>query len=101
MTVSPLEMFSEEVFIADCIAFLITKSYEDYEDVKPDILLFVMNNLSSELTSLELIRRLCGEILAAYIRYDYENSPPVEELEDDTDDILFESVEIWLAAAAA
>jgi hypothetical protein len=43
---------------------------------------------------------LCGEILAAYIRYDYENSPPVEKLDDDTDNILFESVEIWLAAAA-
>ena len=104
MTVSPpLKMFSDEVFIAECIVFIQTKSYEDYEDVKIDIELFVKNNLPSELSSLELERRLCGEILAKYIEYEYENSPSDEELEDeeledDADDILFESVEIWLAA---
>ena len=91
-------MFSEKVFIADCNAFLRSKSYEDYEDVRPDIELFVKSNLSPDLMSLDLIRTLCGKILAEYINYDYENSPPVEP-ETDTDDILYQSVEIWLAAA--
>ena len=93
-------MFSEEVFITDCNVFLRTKFYEDYEDVKPDIELFVKSNLPSELISLGLIRQLCGKILSEYIRYDYEDIEPLEVPEEDTCDILFTSVENWLAAGS-
>lgn len=90
-------MYSESLFVANCIASLLNNSYEDYEDVKPDIELYVKSNLPSELQSLEFERQLCGKILTEYIKYDYENLQSAEELDDDTDDILFQSVEVWLA----
>jgi hypothetical protein len=96
-------MFSEEVFVADCMEFLCAGSYEDYEDVKYDISLFVEDNLPSELKSLELKRSLCCQILEEYIKCDEENSLLETATVDGDcdDDTLSLSVEIWLEAAAA
>lgn len=91
-------MYSEIDFVTNCIEFLLNNSYEDYEDVKPDIELYVKSNLPSDLQSLEFETQLCGTILTEYIKYDYDNSSSVEELDDAVDDILFQSVEVWLAA---
>jgi hypothetical protein len=74
-------MFSEEVFISDCVSFLQTNRYEDYEDIIPDIKLFIKVNLPSELNS--LVKSLFVKILASYIKY--EN----EELVYDTDNNLY------------
>jgi hypothetical protein len=89
-------MFSEEVFIADCVAFLGTNAYEDYEDVKFDIDGYVDTNLPSGLHSSSQISSLCAKILAAYMESDHELLDV--DIEDEEDDILFRSIEIWLAA---
>jgi|OM-RGC.v1.030901380 hypothetical protein len=91
-------MFSEENFIADCVAFLGSNDYEDYEDVKFDIGEYVDANLPSNLYSPSQINSLCPRILAAYMESDHELVDV--NIEDEEDDILFRSVEIWLAAAA-
>lgn len=91
-------MFCEEVFIAECVAFLGSNDYEDYEDVKFAIGEYVDANLSSDLYSPSQINSLCPRILAAYMESDHEFVDV--NIEDEGDDILFRSVEIWLAAAA-
>lgn len=98
-SVTMSEMFEEEVFILKCYADLCTKKYVDYEDVKTDIGMFVEDNLPSELKSISYIRHLCIRILAEYIEYDSESMSSVEEPDDEDDDILYRSVEIWLAAS--
>ena len=65
-------MFSEEVFIADCVAFLGTNDYEDYEDVKFDIDGYVDTNLPSDLHSSSQLSSLCAKILTAYMESDHE-----------------------------
>jgi hypothetical protein len=96
-------MFCEEKFIADCITFLRSNRYEDYEDVKNDIGLFVDNNLPSNYLE-EMVPLLCGKILEEYIECEFENALTDDEGEDnqdvneDDDDYLFNSVEVWLAS---
>ena len=89
-------MFSEEVFIADCVAFLGTNDYEDYNDVKFDIDGYVDAYLPSSLYSSSLFSLLCAKILTAYMESDHELLDV--NVEDEEDDILFRSIEIWLAA---
>ena len=86
-------MFSEEVFIEDCNAFLRTITYVDYEDVKVGIEFYINMNLDTVM--IDQVPELAGNILAAYIKYDFENAFIVEEEHDD-DDIMFEEVENWL-----
>ena len=93
-------MFSESVFIANCMQFLCSNTYEDYEDVKVDIELFAENNLPSELKSLDLMCALCNKILAEYMKCDQEHSLLKAAPEDEDDDILYRSIEIWLAAGS-
>jgi hypothetical protein len=90
-------MFSQETFIAECNEFLRSNSYEDYEDVKTDIETFIESNLSPELISRH--PNLYSIILDTFMAYDFENYSPAEETIN-LDNILFETVEIWLAAAA-
>ena len=96
-------MYSEEVFIADCMEYLCAGSHEDYEEVQFDISKFVNDNLPSDLKSSEFESDLCQKILDEYIKCDEENdlleTATVYD-DDDEDDILFRSVEIWLEAAA-
>ena len=89
-------MFSEEVFIAECVAFLCSNDYEDYEDVKFDIGQYVDANLPSNLHSPSEINSLCPKIFAAYMESDHQLLDV--NIEDEDDDTLFISVEIWLAA---
>ena len=91
-------MFSEEVFIAECVAFLCSNDYEDYEDVKFDIGLYVDSDAKppSNLFSPSEINSLCTKIFAAYMESDHQLLDV--NIEDEYDDTLFISVEIWLAA---
>jgi hypothetical protein len=97
-------MFCEEKFIADCITFLQSNDYEDYEEVRIDIGLFVKDNLPSNYFD-EIGSHLCGKILEEYIACEFENASTDDEAEDnevinpDDDDYLFNSVEDWLAAS--
>jgi hypothetical protein len=85
-------MFCEETFIAECNTFLRSNTYEDYEDVRNDIELFVEDNLPSNQAN--SFQYLCVRILQEYI----ENPPPIAEVDDyDDGNILFQAVEIWLA----
>jgi hypothetical protein len=92
-------MFSEEVFIAECVAFLGTNDYEDYEDVKYDIDGYVDANLPSNLHSSSEISSLCAKILTAYMESEHELLDT--NVEDVEDDILFRTVEFWLMADGA
>ena len=97
LIISSLKMFCQETFIAECNEFLRSNSYEDYEDVKTDIETFVESNLSPELISCH--PNLYAMILDTFMAYDFESYSPAEETIN-LDNILFETVEIWLAAAA-
>jgi len=90
-------MFSQETFIAECNEFLLSNSYENYEDVKTDIETFIESNLSPELISCH--PNLYSIILDTFMAYDFENYSPAEETIN-LDDILFQTIEIWLEAAA-
>lgn len=92
-------MFSVNILFTDCIKFLYSNSYEDYEDVKVDIELFIKNNLPSNMKSHDLICVLCNKILTEYMICDQEHSLLKTTPEED-DDILFRTIEIWLAADA-
>ena len=67
-------MFSVNILFTDCIKFLYSNSYEDYEDVKVDIELFIKNNLPSHMKSHDLICVLCNKILTEYMICDQEHS---------------------------
>ena len=86
-------MFSEQVFINDCNAFLRANNYVDYEDVKVDIEFYINTNLDAD--TIDKMPELAGNILAVYIKYDFDNAFIIEE-ESDDDDFMFEDVENWL-----
>jgi hypothetical protein len=87
-------MFSQEVFISNCVYSLRTKNYINYEDIINDIRSFVDKNLSNDLKSSLFMQKLCGKILYEYLEF---NNYFFEEEEDD---ILYRAVDIWLAADA-
>ena len=89
-------MFSQEVFISNCVYSLRTKNYINYEDIINDIRSFVDKNLSNDLKSSLFMQKLCGKILYEYLEF---NNYFFEEEEED--DILYRAVDIWLAAADA
>lgn len=86
-------MFSEQVFINDCNAFLRANIYVDYEDVKVGIEFYINTNLDAD--TIDKMPELAGNILAVYIKYDFDNAFIIEE-ESDDDDFMFEDVENWL-----
>jgi hypothetical protein len=88
-------MFSQEVFISNCVYSLRTKNYINYEDIINDIRSFVDKNLSNDLKSSLFMQKLCGKILYEYLEF---NNYFFEEEEED--DILYRAVDIWLAADA-
>jgi len=90
-------MFSEEVFIANCVYTLRTKNYINYEDIINDIRMFIHENLSNDLKSSLFMQKLCGKILYEYLEC---NNYFFDEEIDDEDDILYRTVDIWLAADA-
>ena len=99
-------MFSEQVFIDECNAFLRTNTYVDFEDVRVDIEFYIRENLNADM--IDQVPELAGKILGAYINQEFDNAfsdartadedgEVVEEIHGDEDDILFRAVEIWLA----
>jgi hypothetical protein len=88
-------MFSQEVFISNCVYSLRTKNYINYEDIINDIRSFVDKNLSNDLKFSLFMQKLCGKILYEYLEF---NNYFFEEEEED--DILYRAVDIWLAADA-
>jgi len=86
-------MFSEQIFIEDCNAFLRANTYVDYEDVKVGIEFYININLDADI--IDQVPDLAGNILAVYIKYDFDNAFIVED-ESDDDDFMFEEVENWL-----
>jgi hypothetical protein len=83
-------MFSEEVFINECIAFLRANTYEDYEDVKEAITNYIDANLDIDIIGLEKIQELAGNIIAEYIQSDWINDANSEAatLNEDDEDVL-------------
>jgi hypothetical protein len=99
-------MFSEQVFIDECNAFLRTNTYVDFEDVRVDIEFYIRENLDADM--IDQVPELAGKILDAYINQEFDNAfsdartadEDIEvsgEIHGDEDDILFRAVEIWLA----
>jgi hypothetical protein len=84
------EMFSEEVFMNECIAVLRANTYEDYEDVKVAISNYIDANLDIDIIGLEKIQELAGNIIAEYIQSDWINDANSEAatLNEDDEDVL-------------
>ena len=88
-------MFSQEVFISNCVYTLRSKNYINYEDIINDIRLFVDKNLSNDLKSSLFMQKLCGKILYEYLE---SNNYFFDEEVEEEDDILYRAADIWLAA---
>jgi hypothetical protein len=88
------EMFSEEVFINECIAFLRANTYEDYEDVKVAISDYIDANLDIDIIGLEKIQELAGNIIAEYIQSEFDdaNSEAATLNEDDEDMLAIHAI---------
>lgn len=87
-------MFCQDIFISHCNYVLCNRNYTDIEDVIIDINLLIQYNVPANLKSSSFMRELSNKILDEYNKNNY-SSEEVEEEEED--DILYRSIDIWLA----
>lgn len=90
-------MFSEEIFIQECVSYLLTKYYANSDYIKSDIRLYIETNVPSNF--IHNIEYLCERIFDEYMENYFGDISSIEDT-DDEDDILYRAAEIWLTADA-